>query len=188
MEKLEEQSRANIAKIETLTIENQKMKRDKVAIKKQLVDQESKQKGNMKAYEKAFRSISNIIEQCKKDSIGNKSLYNSEKAPSSTSTTSGDLSSAASWANAAENEDNDEDTDDSTEEEKILLSPSGIKVKQNTNMKQRHNNNNSATTTPQHHHRYAALNNGQCFVWNVVKRFVQKRCNKHRCQRAHQNN
>ena len=44
MEKLEEQSRANIAKIETLTIENQKMKRDKVAIKKQLVDQESKQK------------------------------------------------------------------------------------------------------------------------------------------------
>ena len=184
MEKLEEQSRANIAKIETLTIENQKMKRDKVAIKKQLVDQESKQKGNMKAYEKAFRSISNIIEQCKKDSIGNKSLYNSEKAPSSTSTTSGDLSSAASWANAAENEDNDEDTDDSTEEEKILLSPSGIKVKQNTNMKQRHNNNNSATTTPQHHHRYRqrsnskdSNNNKKVNTLQIEKQSIAKKAN-----------
>ena len=157
MEKLEEQSRANIAKIETLTIENQKMKRDKMAIKKQLEEQESKQKGSMKAYEKAFCSISNIIEQCKKDSIGSKSLYSSDKAPSSTSTTSGDLSST-SWANAAENEDNDNDTDDSIEEERILLSPSGVKVKQSNCMKQRNIHNNA---TPQQQHRYRPRRNSK---------------------------
>ena len=98
MTKLEEQSRANVAKIETLTIENQKMKRDKMAIKKQMEDRENKQKGSMKAYETAFHSISDIIERCKKDRMAGKSQYSSEKAPSSTSTTSGE-SSSAGWAN-----------------------------------------------------------------------------------------
>eukprot|EP00944_MAST-04C_sp_MAST-4C-sp1_P001080 g1080.t1 len=131
MTKLEEQSRANVAKIETLTIENQKMKRDKMAIKKQMEDRENKQKGSMKAYETAFRSISDIIERCKKDRMAGKSQYSSEKAPSSTSTTSGE-SSSASWANTAGNDDVEvDDLDDSVEEERILLSPSGVKVKQN---------------------------------------------------------
>ena len=122
MTKLEEQSRANVAKIETLTIENQKMKRDKMAIKKQMEDRESKQKGSMKAYETAFRSISDIIERCKKDRMAGKSQYSSEKAPSSTSTTSGE-SSSASWANTPGNDDVEvDDLDDSVEEERILLS------------------------------------------------------------------
>ena len=77
-----------------------------------------------------FAPYRDIIEWCKKDRMAGKSQYSSEKAPSSTSTTSGE-SSSASWANTAGNDDVEvDDLDDSVEEERILLSPSGVKVKQ----------------------------------------------------------